>query len=718
MYLISTIIYFLCAAGASWSIYPSADIIHYDNCSRLFDSVSFSSRDNGSIFTRIGAFFGSPYIVEDSVVATPHVLFLLSYLIWWARQQTCRSKGLHLNGDILTTFLFKTTLASCSYLILANTSVLLWNIYTKLHSKAGSCLPFHGLPITLLQVIAWIVTTNAVIEAKRKHRLFFPCILRMWWIVAFILLLYSSFFELRMISKLASYASFTLWVSMLSCPAAFALFVAAIIGSTGIQHVKCDIQEPLLPRYPEEDNEAEVTPYYNAGILSILTISWLDPLLSVGSCKHLELRDIPLLASKDRIEASYVRLKAAFKDLKLSARSETPLLTKAIATSFWQEAGWSGAFAALNTCASYVGPFLITDFVEYLSGRRRFKYEGYALALLFMGSKFAESLSQRQCNMGINSLAMHVRGALTAFVYRKGLRLSTRSRQSHSGGEIINYMSVDVQRIGDFSFYLHDIWILPLQIILALGILYRNVGVACIATLTTTIFSIIANTPLARLQEKFQDQLMTAKDERMRATSECLRSMRILKLQAWEDRYRAKLEALREEEYGWLRKTLYTQAAVTFIFWGAPIFVSVATFGTCIVIGIPLTAGRVLSALATFRILQEPLRNFPDLVAMLAQTKVSLERVSSFLEEEELPRDAVVKVEKDGSNIAIEIKDGIFSWDPSFEMPTLSKMNVSIQKQMRVAVCGKVGAGKTSFLACILGEMPKLQGMVRYVFLC
>ena len=38
---------------------------------------------------------------------------------------------------------------------------------------------------------------------------------------------------------------------------------------------------------------------------------------------------------------------------------------------------------------------------------------------------------------------------------------------------------------------------------------------------------------------------MVAKDDKMRKTSECLRNMRILKLQAWEDRYRVKLEEMR-----------------------------------------------------------------------------------------------------------------------------------------------------------------------------
>ena len=123
-------------------------------------------------------------------------------------------------------------------------------------------------------------------------------------------------------------------------------------------------------------------------------------------------------------------------------------------------------------------------------------------------------------------------------------------------GEIVNYMAVDVQRAGDYSWYLHDIWMLPLQIILVLAILYKNDGIAPVATFIATIISIVVTVPLAKMQEDYLDKLMAAKDDRMRKTSECLRNMRILKLHAWEDRYRMKLEETRHVEFQWLRKAL------------------------------------------------------------------------------------------------------------------------------------------------------------------
>ena len=79
---------------------------------------------------------------------------------------------------------------------------------------------------------------------------------------------------------------------------------------------------------------------------------------------------------------------------------------------------------------------------------------------------FAEQYECRVCYeqwyFGAQQLGMQVRSGLTAIVYRKGLCLSNRSRQKHTVGEIIIYMSVDVEHIGKFSWYMHDIWLLPL----------------------------------------------------------------------------------------------------------------------------------------------------------------------------------------------------------------------------------------------------------------
>lgn len=609
---------------------------------------------------------------------------------------------------------FKISVLCSFYLLLLQVLVLGFDGAGLIRESAHGTVPnWAHICLPAAQALAWFVLSFSVLHCKFKVTEKFPLLLRLWWIVSFLICLFNLYLDVKgLLVEGSKYLNSHVLVNLASTPALTFLCLVALKGFTGIQTCRnSDVQEPLL--LEEEAGCLKTTPYSEAGLFSLATLSWLNPLLSVGANKPLELKDIPLLAPKDRSKANYKVLHSNWEKLKTENSSRQPSLAWAILKSFWKEAACNAVFAGLNTLVSYVGPYMISYFVDYLGGNKTFPHEGYILAGIFFTAKLIETLTTRQWYLGVDILGMHVRSALTAMVYKKGLRLSSSARQSHTSGEIVNYMAVDVQRVGDYSWYLHDIWMLPLQIILALVILYKNVGIASVATLIATIVSIVVTVPLAKMQEDYQDKLMAAKDERMRKTSECLRNMRILKLQAWEERYRLMLEEMRNVEFRWLRKALYSQAFITFIFWGSPIFVSVITFGTSILLGGQLTAGGVLSALATFRILQEPLRNFPDLVSMMAQTKVSLDRISGFLLEEELQDDATIVMPRGMTNTAIEIKDGFFCWDSSSLRPTLSGIDVKVERGMRVAVCGMVGAGKSSFLSCILGEIPKISGEVR-----
>ncbi|KAM4092226.1 hypothetical protein ACJW30_06G023100 [Castanea mollissima] len=314
----------------------------------------------------------------------------------------------------------------------------------------------------------------------------------------------------------------------------------------------------------------------------------------------------------------------------------------------------------------------IDTFVQYLNGQRNFKNDGYVLVSVFFSAKLVECLAQRHWFFRIQQVGIWVRSVLI-------------SKQGHTSGEIINFMIVDADRVGDFSWYMHETWMVLVRVVIALLILYRNLGIASIAALVAIVLVMLANVPLEKLQEKFQDKIMESKEKRMKVTLEILMSMRILKLQGWEMKFLAKIMELRKTEAGWLKKYVYTSAMTSFVFWGAPTFVSVVTFGSCMLMGIPLESGKLLSALATFRILQEPIYNLPDTISMEAQTKP----------------DVIEMLPRGSSDTAIEIINGKFSWDLSSSGPTLKNISLKVQQGMRVAVCGLLAqASQVCFPLC------------------
>ncbi|PNX61184.1 ABC transporter C family member 3-like protein, partial [Trifolium pratense] len=276
--------------------------------------------------------------------------------------------------------------------------------------------------------------------------------------------------------------------------------------------------------------------------LVILTFSWMSPLITLGSRKTLDHEDLPLLSTNDSAYGTFSTFKNKLELECGNVRNLTAInLAKVLFLSTWQGILLSGFFALLFTCASYVGPYLIDNLVQYLNDENKVKNDGYILAMMFVVAKLVECLSQRHWIFKFQQVGVRMQSMLVSMIYAKGLTLSSHSKEQHSSGEIINLMTVDAARIGEFCWYMHDPWMAVLQVSLALFILHRSVGVASVAAFAATVVVMLLNHPIASLQEKFQGKLMEFKDKRMKATSEILMNMRILKLQAWEMKFLSKI---------------------------------------------------------------------------------------------------------------------------------------------------------------------------------
>ena len=542
----------------------------------------------------------------------------------------------------------------------------------------------------------------------------FPLLLRVWWGFYLAISCYCFFVDVFLHHKHVSLE--IEWYLVSDVVSVFTGLFLCYVGflRSDIQDV---LEEPLLNGDSSSINNLEnrgadtVTPFGNAGLFSILTFSWMNSLIAAGNKKTLDLEDVPQLHGVDSVVG-------AFPVFKNKLESDCGRVTrfkfaKALFLLVWKEILWTALLALIGTLGSYVGPYLIDVFVQCLDGRGEFKNQGYILASAFVVAKLVECLAQKHLRFRLQQIGTRLRAVTATMIYNKSLTISCHSKQGHSSGQIINIMTIDANRLGIFSWYMHDPWLVILQVCLALLILYRNLGLGSVAGFVATAIVMSLNYPFGRLEEKFQDKLMESKDKRMKATTEILRNMRILKLQGWEMKFLSKILELRKVETRWLKKYLYTSVVITVVAWVTPTVVAVATFGTCMLMGVPLDSGKVLSALATFEILQSPIYNLPNTVSMLIQTKVSLDRIASFLCLDDLQPDAIEKLPAGSSDTAIEIVDGNFSWDLSSPSATLKDINFKVFNAMKVAVCGTVGSGKSSLLSSILGELPKISGTLK-----
>ena len=123
----------------------------------------------------------------------------------------------------------------------------------------------------------------------------------------------------------------------------------------------------------------------------------------------------------------------------------------------------------------------------------------------------------------------------------------------------------------------------------------------------------------------------------MKATTEVLNAMRHIKLAALELRFRDKILALREVELALIWRQLLLGALNIFLLWMAPLLISVSSFAALTLwAGQTMAPGSVFTALALFRLLQEPLRSLPGFLMQLVQAWVSLKRLADFFTAHEL----------------------------------------------------------------------------------
>lgn len=668
---------------------------------------------------------GTPFLLKHIFLrgfsGSLHLILLLVLLASWVCKKLRVGDGEDSKeGFKLRRVLwYKQTLVCCLGFSAFNLVFCLWS-YFYWYMNGWSDDRTVTLVDFLLRAIAWGAISAYIkfsISGERK----FPLWLRAWWAFYFSMSCYCLVVDVVLYKKHMSFPRQCLVSDVVS------VFTGLFLSYVGfLRKIEGDdtlLEEPLLNGSSRVDTGAgsnksrggdAVTPYSNAGIFSILSFSWMGSLIAFGNKKTLDLEDVPQLDSVDSVYGAFPVFRGNLESDGGAGRSLTAFrLVKALFFSAWKDILLTALFAFVYTIASYVGPYLIDTFVQYLSGHREYKNEGYVLVATFFVAKIVECLCQRHWFFRLQKVGIRMRSVLVAMIYNKGLTLSCQSKQGHTSGEIINFMTVDAERVGDFSWYMHDPWMVILQVVLALVILYKNLGLASLAAFVATIVVMLLNFPLGRLQERFQDKLMESKDKRMRVTSEILRNMRILKLQGWEMKFLSKIVELRNVETGWLKKFVYSSALTSFVFWGAPTFVAVSTFGAGMLLGIPLESGKILSALATFRILQEPIYNLPDTISMIVQTKVSLDRIASFLRLDDLQADVIEKLPRGVSDTAIDVVNGTFSWEVSAPNPSLRDINVKVLHGMRVAVCGTVGSGKSSLLSSILGEVPKISGTIK-----
>jgi ABC-type multidrug transport system, ATPase and permease components len=101
-------------------------------------------------------------------------------------------------------------------------------------------------------------------------------------------------------------------------------------------------------------------------------------------------------------------------------------------------------------------------------------------------------------------------------------------------------------------------------------------------------------------------------------------------------------------------------------------------------------------------------------ITSIIEASVAVSRLTSYLTAEEIQPEAVIvkpPVEQIGEE-TVRIEDGTFSWNRHENKTVLKDINFKAAKGELTCIVGRVGAGKSSFLQSILGDLWKVKGRV------
>ncbi|ORY48136.1 P-loop containing nucleoside triphosphate hydrolase protein [Rhizoclosmatium globosum] len=357
---------------------------------------------------------------------------------------------------------------------------------------------------------------------------------------------------------------------------------------------------------------------------------------------------------------------------------------------------------------------------HFIKGFPLITKSAWSLAFLILGLKLSATLLGRTKDFIIKCSAFNIRTVLINVVAKKALTVSSSESNEFSNGFILNLINVDCEAVSIFAEQVHELWALPLQLVLATALLAVMLGSSIGAGVGALFLSLLLlgiTVPvfiISSLPNFYKEN-----DARVKLIRDMLDGVRLIKIRCLSLSVEQKIKDIRQTQLYWLARILY--GVISFVIIGqlANYLPQASAFTLFAIrnVGENFDAGIIFPCTSLFTILVNPMIQLPQTLMSMFTAITSWNRIYNFLiapDHEIIPDEpsetlaSSTEIDEEDYNEKSKYYDDI----PILPKPVLVNLNLHIQKGQFVAIIGPVGCGKSSLLSAILGDLEMGSGQI------
>lgn len=494
-----------------------------------------------------------------------------------------------------------------------------------------------------------------------------------------------------------------------------------------------------VPVNPEEPAR-EINPEQTAPLVSFMFYTFLDPLLFLAArLPHLGHNRLFPLADYDY---SRNTTKRAFPHLDVFQGAKKRHLFFGLMRTYRYEYSILTLTVLVQVAANFASPIGINMLLNYIeTGGRNTTVKPWFWILWLLFGPMIISFGRQYYIFVATRMLVHTEGLLTQLIFEHSLRLRMKAETSdkpdgsantsatlrHDNrrpkadnlvGKINNLVTTDMVNVIEARDFLFLMLYHPLQIILCVVFLYLVLGYSSFVGLATILAMAPIPVIMAKMIQTVQIERMKMTDSRVQAVTEACNVLRMLKLFGWESEMHERIAVRREEEVKWLWKRKFYDVIIAIVNFLIPAFTMLATYASHTLIWKEeLSAAKVFSSMAVFTLLRRSLSASFQGLSLFVEGKVSLDRLTDFLQNTELldfmqppSEQAHNDAESRLPPEAVGFCDASFVWSRDRAMNSQAfTLRIDGELQFKQGginlIIGPTGSGKTSLLMALLGEM-------------